>query len=176
MKLSETNDEIIIRHVPIREWITGGILAFLSLVLCLFLLFAFFAAPRGYYETLLGDWIYVISFFVVIGVLAAFIYEIKAIRAPLTTVSINLATASVNIVEQRLYGKSVKRYYFYQILKFKSYKSKLNFAPHYFLELVLANKKKIALRIPLGNDQQTTVKFIKKLNKHIKTATSPNES
>lgn len=170
MQLTENSDEIVIRHVPVREWIIGGFLTFLIGVFCLFLLFAILSAPRGFYESMLGEWLGFLSFlFVAVIFLVVVFFEIKIIRAPLATVVINRKNARFDVVYQRFYGTKSQRFYFYQIQKFKSYKGKLIFKSSYFLAVVLANKKVIKLKMPIGNDKQDITKFIKKLNKFVKS-------
>jgi hypothetical protein len=168
MNLNETSNEILIRHVPVKEWIIGGILIFFTFVVCLLLFHAFFAAPSGYYESLIGDWTGIMSVLLPLIAVITAIIGFSAIRAPLTTIRINSNTSSIDITHQRIYGTKTERFYFYQILKFKSYKTKMKTSQQYFPALVLANKRTIKLKIPIGSDQQNTVKFIKKINKFIK--------
>ncbi len=170
MKLTENSDEIVIRHIPVKEWIIGGILTFLIGVFCLFLLFAMLSAPRGFYESMLGEWIGFLSILFVAVIFPVFVFfEIKTIRAPLATVVINRKNACSDVVYQRFYGTEVQRFYFYQIEKFKSYKGKLIFKSSYFLAVVLANKKVVKLKMPIGDDKREITKFIKKLNKFVKS-------
>ncbi len=169
MKFTENSDEIVIKHVPVKEWIIGGILTFFNGIFCLFLLFAILSAPRGFYASIIGEWIGFLSvLFVAIIFLLVLLFEIKTIRTPLATVAVNRKNARLDIAYQRFYGTKAKRFYFYQIEKFKSYKGKLIFKSSYFLALVLANKKVIKLKLPIGNDKREITKFIKKLNKFVK--------
>jgi hypothetical protein len=153
----------------------GGILTFLTFIFCLFLLYAFFIAPRGFGESAISKWVDLGSILIVVVVFAVLLLEIKMIRAPLVTVGIDQRTDSVDIIRQRFYGKKAERFYFHQIEKFKSYKGKLNFSQQYFLALVLANRKTLKLKIPVGADKLETTRLVKKLNKFVKSKKAANE-
>lgn len=175
MQIKENSEEILIKHIPVKEWVIGGILSFITFVLCLSLLYVFFISPNGSSVPIIGDWAKSLPGLVVGVVFILMILDIKTIRTPLTTVIIDGKTERIDIMYRRFYGERVERFYFYQIEKFKSYKKKINFSQKYFLTLVLANRKTIKLHIPIGNDQQETTKFIKKLNKFIKTKKLPDK-
>lgn len=159
MKVSENSDEIIIRHVPVEQWIIGGFLTFIFVVVCLVLTFSSYS----FFDGLLGAFIAIVFVVCIFG-----LKLFSMISAPLATVSVSQKTKSVDILNRRFYGSQKKRFYFNQIGKFKSYKPKLNFSSEYFLALVLANQKTLKLKIAIGDDKQETVKFIKKLNKFVK--------
>lgn len=165
MKVTENSDEIIIRHIPVREWATGGVLT--SILFGFFLWFAYsvFVSRNGLPKAFSGDCLPV--FIIGAAVLLVF-FEIRTVSAPLVTVTIRKGIKAVDIRLQRFYGSRINRFHFTQIGKFKSYKGKINFSQQYFLALVLANNKVLKLNIPIGGDKQNTIKFIKKLNKFIK--------
>jgi hypothetical protein len=171
MKVTENSDEIIIRHVPVAKWISGGILAFIFGGFCLWLIFSAIINPRSFLKVETDELIEFlpILFFIAASALAVFI-EFKLISmicAPLVTVAVSQKLKSVNILTRRIYGAKTERYFFHQIQKFKSYKSKVDFSSRYFLALVLVNQKAIKLKIPIS-DKQNTIKLVKKLNKFIK--------
>lgn len=85
------------------------------------------------------------------------------ICAPLVIITISQKTNGLDILRQRFYGSETERFYFFQIQKFKLYKSKVNFSSKYFPTLVLADKKTVELKIPVGGDKQTTIKLFKRL-------------
>ena len=164
MKLAENSDEIIIRHVPFGKWIIGGILIFIfSLFSIWFIYSAIFSSSDS-----LGL-LPVIIFAATVILIVVFDISLNSmIFAPLRIVTISEKMKSIDIVHQRFYGTEAKRYYFHQIEKFKSYKGTVNFSSRYFLALILANRKVIKLRIPIGDNKQETIKLIKKLNKFMK--------
>jgi hypothetical protein len=170
MKLSENTEEIVIRHVPVKEWVIGGILTLLSVAVFLWLLFSLFLLADRFAPIFAG-WLDAAPVLVIVGALILVLLEIKYIRAPLVTVTISDRTKSVDIVRQRFYGAEKHRFYFAQTGKFKSYKNAVVSKSTYFLGLILANKKMLKLKIPLGRDQQETTRLIKKLNKFVRTRT-----
>ena len=164
MRLIENSDEIIIRHVPFGKWIIGGTLIF---IFCLFSIWLIYPAIYSSSESL--NLLPLFIFGAAVILIAVFDISLNSmIFAPLRIVTINEKTKSVDIVHQRFYGSETERYYFHQIEKFKSYKGTVSFSSRYFLALILANRKVIKLRIPVGDDKQETIKLIKKLNKFMK--------
>lgn len=162
MKYTENSGEIIIRHVPLFNWIIGGSLT------CISFFFILWFVYRSYVNSF-GNWSELIDVLFIIAIFVVALFEIKMIRAPLVTLIVKAETQSVDIVRQRFYGKKTQRFHFTQTNKFKSYKSKIHFSEKYFLALVLANRRTKKLGIPIGGDKQETVKFIKNLNKFIKS-------
>ncbi len=158
MKLNENSDEIAIRYVPISQWIIGGTLTLVCLGLGFWIL----------HIDLIGSWP---SIVVPIAIILFVISEVGGflmILAPLTAITLSRQTNSVSILRKRIYGGKEKRYYFFQVKKFKSYKKHGKFSSKYFLALVLANQNVIKLKIPLGTKEET-IKLVKKLNKFIKS-------
>lgn len=175
MQIEENAEEIRIRHVPVRDWIVGGVLSVLTLVFFfLFLSALIFSAE--FHRLLFGEWIDAIFYASLAASAILMACGIKPLIAPLTTVSVDHQTLAVTINEKRFYGTKTQRLYFHQIDKFKSYKGKLNFSPQYFLALVLANRKTLRLKIPVGTDKLETTRLVKKLNKFVKSKKSANES
>jgi hypothetical protein len=180
MQLIENPDEIVIRHAPIAQWISGGILAFIFGGFCLWLLFFSGFNLRDFLTHGAVDFLEMLSViaFIIICSLAILL-EFKLISmicAPTITVIISHKTKSVDVLNRRFYGSQTKRFYFTQIQKFKSYKGKLNFSSQYFLALVLANKKVLKLKIMIGADKQNTIKLVKKLNKFVKSEITSKEN
>jgi hypothetical protein len=158
MRIVEDSDGIHFRFIPIVKWIVGVCLfmAFTGVIVS-HILFGFFAFQ---------SWGGVIFWLVIILVISFVdILSDAFLFAPLTTVSVFASAKYVEITRKRIYGENTKRYYFSQLAQFKSYKAKLNFSQQYFLAFVLANRKTIKLRVPIGAEKQETVKLIKKLNR-----------
>lgn len=174
MKLSENSDEIVIRHVPVAQWILGGFLAFVFGGFCIWLVFSATLNPRIALKVETGELLEFLPILVFIAAsVLAVLFELKLISmicAPLATVIVSKETKSVDIMRRRIYSSKAERFYFHQIEKFKSYKGKVNFSSKYFLALVLVNRKVIKLKIPVYSDKQKTIKLIKKLNKFVKSS------
>ena len=173
MKLSENFDEIVIRHIPTEKWITGGTLIFVFGGFCIWLIYSVIFDAGSSFEssTRLGLGLLPILIFAAPVILIS-VFDISLnsmIFAPLTTVTISGKTKSVDILYQRFYGNKVKRHFFHNVEKFKSYKGTMNFSSRYFLALVLVNRKTIKLKIPIGTDKRDIIKLIKKLNKFMKS-------
>lgn len=164
MDLTETPNEIIIRAAPVGQWITGGVLLVMLAGFILWLIYFGFnpsGASGSVAAALLEDCAILT---VVIAAIWGFV-AIKFLCAPLLIVAISQNTKSVNISRRRFYGARTERFYFTQIEKFKSYKV----AANYYLALILANRKTTKLKLPLGREKKKTGKFIRKLNKFVKS-------
>jgi hypothetical protein len=169
MKLTENSYEIVVRHVPIKKWITGGTLIFVCGVLCFWFIYSAMLNSESFFEPSTKLFLGLLPFLIfAAAVILISVFDISLssmIFAPLTTVTISEKTKSVDIIYQRFYGNKVKRHFFHNVEKFKSYKGTVNFSSKYFLALVLVNHKIIKLKIPIGKDKQEIIKLIKKLNK-----------
>ena len=173
MNLTESSDEIIVRYVPIEKWIIGGTLIFVFGSFCIWLIYSAMFGSESSFEPstrlglgLLPFLIFTAAIFLIVVLDINFS---SMIFAPLTTITISQKTRSVDILYQRFYGSKVKRHFFHNVEKFKSYKGTMNFSSRYFLALVLVNRKTIKLKIPIGKDKQDIIKLIKKLNKFMKS-------
>jgi hypothetical protein len=167
MDVNEDSEKISIKYIPISKWISGGILTFILGVFGVWFIYFMYANPNNSVNWL--SLFLVTAFALAIIFPGIFDFNIDSlIFAPLITVKLNQNAQNVDIIRLRFYGKRTERFYFHQIRKFKSYKAKLNFSSQYFLALVLVNGKMLKLRIPIGDDKQNTVKFVKKLNKFIR--------
>lgn len=172
MNLTESFDEIVIRYIPIEKWIVGGTLIFVFGGFCIWLIYSAMLGSGSFFEpsTKLGLRLLPILIFAAAFILIS-VFDISSnsmIFAPLMTITISEKTKSIDIHYQRFYGSKVKRHYFHNVEKFKSYKGTVNFSSRYFLALVLVNRKTIKLKIPIGTDKQDIIKLIKKLNKFMK--------
>jgi hypothetical protein len=173
MKLTENSDEIVIRHIPIGEWITGAALIFVFGGFWVWLTYSAMLGTGNFFEAPTTLWLGVLAiliFTAAIVLIAVLDISLSSmIFAPLTIVTISERTKSVDIVYQRFYSNKVKRHFFHNVEKFKSYKGTVNFSSRYFLALVLVNRKTIKLKIPIGTDKQEIIKLIKSLNKFMKS-------
>jgi hypothetical protein len=173
MNLIENSDEIIVRHIPVREWIIGGILILVYGGFYIWLVYSAMLDSGIFNESSTKVWfglLPILIFAAAIILISVFDISLNSMMfAPLTTVIISEKTKSVDIIYQRFYGSKVKRHFFHNVEKFKSYKRTVNFSSGYFLALVLVNRKIIKLKIPIGKDKQVIIKFIKKLNKFMKS-------
>lgn len=176
MQIVENSEEIRIRHVPVRDWIIGGVLTLITVVFFLWLLFFIFISPRGFSTSIFAAWWDAVPVLMVIAAFLWTLFEIKYLRTPLRTIVVSGQTNSVEIILQRIYGTRRQRFDFTQVDKFKSYKGKLNFSQAYFLALVLANRKTLKLKIPVGTDKLETTRLVKKLNKFVKSKKASNAS
>lgn len=119
-----------------------------------------------------------IYFFIVLPFLIIIFHRSLAwiFFAPWTIITIDRRNKMVKICEYRFYERRVQKYYFHQIKKFKSHFRKSRIYSKYFLSLVLANQKEIKLRIVASEDKNTTVRFIKNLNRYVKAGQDECES
>lgn len=168
MELNENSDEIIIRYAPIKRWISGGVLLLVFSGLCLWLFYLVFVSPNGLAKSGGSDWLEILLLLISAAAVIVFISAVRMLCSPLIVVNINKKTKSIDILRHRFYGKRMKRLYFTQIGKFKTYKLKTS--PAYFLALAQANRKMMKLKIPLGGKKENS-KLIRKINKFIKSAT-----
>lgn len=176
MLITDNSEEIRIRHVPVRDWIIGGVLTFIIGGVFLLLVFALLIDARSFSASSVAGWWEGAPFLIVAAGLIMVLFEIKYLRAPLRTVVVSQPATSVEIILRRIYGTRRQRFDFVQIEKFKSYKGKLNFSEQYFLALVLANRKTLKLKIPVGTDKLETTRLVKKLNKFVKSKKAADNS
>ncbi len=166
MNLSEDSEAVRIRYVPFAKFIGGFFLYIgfgISIVALMF--------SAGQFSPDAGSWASTLfCALILLAILISFVDFSTGtlLFAPLVTVNLSISEKYVEIGNQRIYGKSVRRYAFHQVAQFKSYKGKINLTQSYFLALVRSNRKTLKLRLPIGDDKQETVKLIKKLNKIIR--------
>lgn len=169
MNLSESQDEITIKHIPVFKWITGVIQILIFLGFVGWLVYTLANRPVVFLEAFDNSWFELLLYiaFVVAMIWAAIsessIFQLS-IFAPRIVVKVSHKTKSIDISYQRFYGTKTKRFTFSQIKKFKSRKLIKSCYTSYFLTLELVNKKSIKLKIPVGNKQEA-IKLVKKLNK-----------
>ena len=163
MRLKQTSTNIYIRHIPVIRWAAGFVSIFIIIYLIAWL---FLSETDG--SSIVVDTIYIIvGAFAFLAVVYLSIFDFwsnSGILAPLTSVVLNKSEKFIDISYTRFYGKRVRRLYFNQVGKFRSYKIKRLGYPRYFLSLKLPNHKSIRMDIPLGGDKNKCVKLIKILN------------
>jgi hypothetical protein len=170
MELKENSEEIFIRYVPFWRWSIGAILIFISAFFGIWFLYTVLTNSN-----VLGDVPFIV-FGIAFSLVVIFDISLGSlIFAALVTVSVKRKARCIDINYRRIYGRKTERLFFHQIEKFKSYKTKSGFSTRYFLALVLANGKTVELKIPIGSDKQITTKFIKNLNKFMKSKAVSNE-
>ena len=99
--------------------------------------------------------------------------SIKAVIYPdVNEVIINPNARFVDLTRYQIYGRRTDRYFFHQIEKIKSQKPKRRFKTKYFAEVILINRTKIYVAIPIGDDKLEVTRLIKKLNKIIRSPSS----
>lgn len=161
METAENDDEIVLRHKPVKQWICGGVFLLLFLSGYIPLIFYWLAVEKTW------------NLLIVLGVPllgVVFLYLIfSRISAPLMIVVISRKTKSVDIIRRRFYGTRTERFYFNQIDRFKSYKAAKKTPPNYYLALVLANRKTNKLKFPLG-EKKANSKLIRRINRFIKAS------
>ena len=167
MQIAENSEEIILRYIPVREWIIGGGLVFIGGVCFFWMLYSLLINSSFLSKSFPGNWIELVPALMIGGLFLLILYPF--IRTPVVTVTINQKTKSIDAHFRRLYGIQTNRFYFMQISKFKSYKSAVNYSSKYYLALILANNKEVRLQAAIDKDKQKTIKLVKKLNKFIKS-------
>lgn len=169
---SDQTKPILLRHAPIRDWILQALLAIVCLIVGvgLFWIFLGIASDPSNLDATL------ILFCASIASFAASIYVGRSvITSPVREVKIDLASEWVEVTRYHIYGKRTDRYHFYQIEKFKSYKATRflsSRSSRYSLELTLLSRKKVRIRVIIGDSQTATTKFIKSLNKTLRQSRS----
>lgn len=180
-QIIENADEIILRYIPVKEWIWCGFLTLVFVIFCTWLIYSYFFKPSMLFEASTKDWfeiLPVLLFIVAIGLLGIFEISLGSVFfAQMITITVNRRANYVEIFRQKFYFGKTQRFHFHQIKKFKSYREKRSyqqilegeekFSSTYFLSLILVNQKEIKLHIPIGEYKYDTVRFIKKLNKII---------
>jgi hypothetical protein len=166
MSVIEDSEGIHLRYVPLVNWISGAcfVLAVASLIIVCILL----GSDGSFSNNTWGDLLFWLL--IILLVLGSFtdIVSSAFLFAPIVTVNVWYSAKYIEISKKRIYGGRVQRYYFSQVIKFKSYKARLNFSQQYFLALVIVNRKTLKLQIRISDDKQETVRLIKKLNKIIR--------
>src|SRR5438445_605469 len=156
MKIRQTPNEILIRHIPVVRW-TGGLMA--SLIIFVLIVWLFTSGTSGS-SFLIDLFFYCVGIIATLAIIYLSVFDFwsnSGIRAPMMSMVLSKPGKFIDISYTRLYGKRVKRFYFYQVEKFRSYKIKRLGYPRYFLALKLPNRKSIRMDIPLGSDKNTCV-------------------
>ena len=168
MEFTSEPDKLHIRHVPSWDWLKGIVLLLACSIVCYWLINStsgIWSDPYNLETTLyLSVFVFVVAYF--------FVFNLgirTLIFATITTIVLNRKSRSVDLVRYGIFGKRTDRFYFDQLNGFKSFKPKRFLRSGYFLELILSNNKKIKLWVPLGSDKLATTRFIKNLNKFVKS-------
>jgi hypothetical protein len=93
----------------------------------------------------------------------------SGVFAAATTIVIDSLGKYVQISRLRIYGRNVKRYSFYQVRCFRSYKVKRLGGERYFLGMKLQNHRTMKLGVPIGSERQAVTKLIKDLNRLVRS-------
>lgn len=171
MSASDAREPIHLRQVPVWKWVFASLVIIVNLLNTLLLVQNLLQTGAD------PDDLKSIFHFIVLTVLLCvsvwFHDSIKAVIYPdVNEVVIDPNARSVDLTRYRIYGKRTDRYFFHQIEKFRSHKPKWRFRTRYFAEVILVNKKKVYIAIPIGDDKIEVTKLIKKLNKIIRSAPS----
>jgi hypothetical protein len=172
MEIINDPDQIRIRHIPSWDWVRGTVLLIVCSIICYWLINATYGIWSDPYN--LEITLYLAAFVFVVAYFFVFNLSIRTLLfAAITTIVLNRKSRSVDLVRYGIFGKRTDHFYFNQLNGFKSYKPKRFLRSGYFLEVILSNNKKIKLLVPLGRDKLATTRFIKNLNKFIKSAQIP---
>jgi hypothetical protein len=169
MKITETEDEIILRDTPLGFWIMGifGIFLFGGCFIWMIVYTIF--NPREIFKADGGGWlgsvfavVMYVLFLAVIGALAAAF--IGFILSSVTTTTINRKSRFVEISRRNLLRKKVKRYEFSQIKRFDTEsRTAGRLGLKYFVALLLKNNRKIEIE-EKGFSNSDAEGMIEKLN------------
>ena len=160
MEADEVTQTLSLQYVPVLEWIIAIALGLIIGGLSYFIM----GGRIPFTGDLFQD---VVSSVVALFAFAMLIYFFTELEMR-STVKVDFKQRYFDIINYRLYGKSVRRFQFHQIEKVRSYKRRLNFREQYFLSLVLVSRKTVKLKMPLGGDKDDAVKLIKGVNRKIR--------
>ncbi len=156
------------RYTPIAERILGAVLIVASLTVFAFLARAIFLSG-GDPDNVESSLLFITLTIVLCGDIWFHTSITSLIAPPVNEIAIDPKARFVDLTRLRIYGSHTDRYFFHQIEKFRSHKRKRFFVKTYFMEVILVNKTKIFIQIPIGEEQHEVTKFIKKLNKIIRS-------
>jgi hypothetical protein len=160
--MSESVDRIHLRHLPFRDWILGASLLILDLIVLVLLVWNF---VRNGSENL-ADSLLFFALLVLVGLTTWFYESINSLIFPaVSEIVIDARQRFVELTTHRIYGKHTDRYYFHQVEQIRSKKAKKRPKAPYYAELTLANRRTIAIRIPIADEKVEVTKFVKKVNK-----------
>lgn len=160
--MSESADRIHLRHLPFRDWILGASLLILDLIVLILLVWNF---TRNGSENL-ADTLLFFALLILVGLTTWFYESINTLIFPaVSEMVIDAKQRFVELTTYRIYGKQTERYYFHQVEHIRSKKANKRPNAPYHAELILANRRTIAIRIPIADDKVEVTKFVKKVNK-----------
>ena len=144
--------------MPLLNWIAGG-----ATLIAIVILSAWFTIDKNVGNLLFS--VCLMLAFILVTYYSFFDFRLKSgIFAVRTLLLIDRSKRFIEITRTRIYGKTIRRHYFYQVDRFRSYKVKKLGTTQYFLSLKLPNRRSIRLKLPLCRDKNETVKLIKELN------------
>lgn len=168
MDLEDAAGKIRFRHTPVSDWLMGLCLTFVVALLIFGVLASLVPITRYTNEGLVYGFLAVAIF---IGIVRFVLW--RMLLAPRVSVEIDLHQKYLELIRHYLYCTDRDRFQFFQVLKMRSYKRKLNFREQYFLALVSMNRKTVELGVPIGTEKHEVTKLIKKLNALIKERKTP---
>ena len=168
MRVQSSPDKIFIRYFPTASWTVGLLTIIAGAGLMLFIVAGRRHDPLSNSGDLLNAT--VLGLVLVAGSYLS-IFDINShsgVLAAATTVVIDSLENYVQISRLRIYGCNVKRYSFYQVYRFRSYKVKRFGFERYFLGMKLQNHRTMKLGVPIGRERQPVTKLIKDLNRRVR--------
>ena len=127
MNFTENSKEIVLRYIPVREWISGAILTIIFIAVCIWLSNPVLTDPLNFFKSLVNEWTDIT--FPLIILVTIILIDIKEIKSSLVSftfqrkVTASKETKSVDFLRHDIFGSKTERFYFSQIEKFKSYKA-----------------------------------------------------
>lgn len=170
MKITENEDEIILRDIPVFSWITGVTGFFLFGGCFIWTILYSFYNPREFFSSQDGTWAgsamaVIVYVFILVFVAALTAVFVGFILSSVTTVRIDRKTKFVEISRRNLLRKNVNRYDFSQIKRFDlESRTAGRLGLTYFIALLLQNNRKIELE-EKGFSISDAEEIIERLNK-----------
>lgn len=175
MKITETDNEIILRDVPFGYWTIGCILTPVLGFIIIAMIAAATEDPSIIFRASDGGWLDSIMGILVSGFCFGFFMLIFAavfsfLLTPVKTTKINRQTQRIEHKSRGLFKNKTQVFYFSQVKGFDSEKIVTRRSVAYFLVLVLANQKKIKLETGERTADENE-EILQKLNSFIKAKT-----
>lgn len=172
MKITEKDDQIILRDAPFASWISGALMS-------IFFAFGIYTIISGAIESpnyqfgLQGSWYGITAnilwfIFVVAACIGGFVFFFLQILTPMMSAHIKPGAQTVDVVHRRmLFFSRQRRFYFSQIKSFiLASRTEDNKSAHYIV-LKLVNDDEIELQSD-GNSTAASSSVIAKLNDTLK--------
>jgi hypothetical protein len=172
MKLTENQNEIILRDIPFGSWIKGTILSFLFGSFLVWLIVYAYINPREFFSS--GSrgwsgWVFAVLIYLLVLAFVALFFGLffSYILRPVITTRINPKNQIIEVTRQGLLKRNTKRFYFSQIKEFRTTRRKASRGAGFFAVLVLENDSRIELETA-GNPQAETEQMVGRLNSLLK--------